>query len=147
MLCSRIRSKEKNGFSTGFDPWTCTVLYVQCFYIKRKYFTQYIYTLYIKVKCLLYTVHVSTVIFFTLKERKKIARSKNAAQSTSHQLSRCQVVLNKRPKEIECCQSLSFWVLSQFELLGFSQFKFLSFVTILVSIFLSILVFSCPEQL
>ena len=43
--------------------------------------------------------------------RKNIARSQNALQNTSHQLSRCQVVLTKRffvSFEIDYCQNLSF---------------------------------------
>ena len=63
---------------------------------------------------------------------KNIARSQMAALNTSHWLSRCQVVLNKRLLlemvlliriwVFEFCHDLSCWVLSHFELfIFFSQ--------------------------
>ena len=84
-----------------------------------------------------------------------IARTQMAASNTSHRLSRCQVVLNKRLlSEIvlliriwvfEFCYIFSCWVSSQFELLNFVTFwvlsnwvefcpnsRFFSFVTIQV---------------
>ena len=57
-----------------------------------------------------------------IQKNKNIARSQNSAQSTSHWLSRCQVALTKRlfkvVSEVEFCQTLSFWVLSEFEFLN-----------------------------
>ena len=82
-------------------------------------------------------------------DKQNIARSQNAAQSSSHRLLRCQVVLAKRLllvlSEIELSEFeiLSFvtmwvWVLSQFEFyhnlsfIFFWQSEFLSYVAILV---------------
>ena len=54
---------------------------------------------------------------------KNIARSKKAAQSTSHTLSRCQIDLTnfffKGLSKFEFCKNLSFRVLSQLEFLSF----------------------------
>ena len=52
----------------------------------------------------------------------------NAAQRTYHPLSRCQVVLTKRPFKdlslIEFCHNWTFWVLSQFDFLSYHNLNF-----------------------
>ena len=85
--------------------------------------------------------------------KKNIERLQNAVLSSSHRLSRCQVVLTKKLfsvllelelSEFEFEHKLSFgayhnlsfvaiWVLLHFEFLVLSQFKLLSLVTIWVS--------------
>ena len=92
--------------------------------------------------------HMSCFICHMSHLNKNIARLQNAAQSTSHRLSRCQVVLTKRLFKVlsdidlsefeffscqnlsfEFCQSLSFgfltnWVLSQFDFFSCHIFSF-----------------------
>ena len=77
----------------------------------------------------------------------------NAAQSTSHRLSRCQVVLTKRMFKFGqkwSCQNLSFWVFSQFNFefchnLSFwfsSQFEFsIPFFKLLIFVIIQVMSF------
>ena len=61
-------------------------------------------------------------------QRRTLQEWQNAAQRTYHPLSRCQVVLTKRPFKdlslIELCHNLTFWVLSQFDFLSYHNLNF-----------------------